>query len=115
MPIEIPFMSVIFGMYTQFIYAHMTNYWFLIPNITKGQKRVKKEKKENSPSSHFLIYWPILANDSLKFLSWQDLKKEYSWVKATKANIASNFVPYMKQVPQMGQFCIKMYFGDIDM
>jgi len=45
MPIEIPFMSVIFGMYTQFIYAHMTIYRNLTPNITKGQKRVKKGSK----------------------------------------------------------------------
>ena len=45
MPIEIPFMSVIFGMYTQFIYAHMTNYRNLTPNITKDQKRVKNGSK----------------------------------------------------------------------
>ena len=60
-------------------------------------QKSKKKKKENSPSSHILIYWLILANDSLKFLSWQDLKRRYiylyiySRVKATKANIASNF------------------------
>ena len=45
MPIEIPFMSVIFGMYTQFIYAHMTIYRNLTPNTTKGRKRVKKGSK----------------------------------------------------------------------
>ena len=45
MPIEIPFMRVIFGMYTQFIYAHMTIYRNLTQNITKGQKRVKKGSK----------------------------------------------------------------------
>merc|ERR1712030_130683 len=43
--IEIPFMSVIFGMYTQFIYVHMTIYRNLTPNICKGQKRVKKGPK----------------------------------------------------------------------
>ena len=42
MHIEIPFMSAIFGLFTQFIYAHMTIYRNLIPNITKGQKMVKK-------------------------------------------------------------------------
>ena len=45
MPLEIPFMSVIFGMYAQFIYANMTIYRNLTPNITKGQKRVKKGSK----------------------------------------------------------------------
>ena len=45
MPIEIPFMSAIFGMFTQFIYAHMTIYRNLTPNITKGQKMVKKGPK----------------------------------------------------------------------
>ena len=46
MPIEIPFMSAIFGMFTQFINAHMTIYRNLTPNITKGQKRVKKGPKQ---------------------------------------------------------------------
>ena len=45
MLIEIPFMSAIFGMFTQFIYAHMTIYKNSTPNITKGQKMVKKDKK----------------------------------------------------------------------
>ena len=45
MPIEILFMSTIFGMFTQFIYAHMTIYRNLTPNITKVQKRVKKGSK----------------------------------------------------------------------
>ena len=45
MPIKIPFMSVIFGMFTQFIYAHITIYRILATNITKGQKRVKKGSK----------------------------------------------------------------------
>ena len=38
-------MSTIFGMFTQFIYAHMTIYRNLTPNIIKGQKRVKKGSK----------------------------------------------------------------------
>ena len=42
MPIEIPFMSAFFGMFTQFINAHMTIYRNLTSNITKGQKIVKK-------------------------------------------------------------------------
>ena len=46
MPIEIPFMSAIFGMFTQFIYAHMSIYRNLNPNITKGQKGVKKGPKQ---------------------------------------------------------------------
>merc|ERR1712030_102608 len=37
--------SAIFGMFTQFIYAHMTIYRNLTPNITKGQERVKKGSK----------------------------------------------------------------------
>ena len=45
MPIEIPFMSAIFGMFTQFINVHMTIYRNLTPNISKGQKRVKKGSK----------------------------------------------------------------------
>ena len=36
-PIEIPFMSTIFGMFTQFIYEHMTIYRNLTKNITKGK------------------------------------------------------------------------------
>ena len=46
MPIEIPFMSAIFSMITQFIYAHMTIYRKLTQNITKGQKRVNKGPKQ---------------------------------------------------------------------
>ena len=42
MPIVIPFMSAIFIMITQFIYAHMTVYRKLTQNITKDQKTVKK-------------------------------------------------------------------------
>ena len=45
MPIEIPFMSKIFGMFTQFIYVHMKIYRNLNPHITKGQKLVKKGSK----------------------------------------------------------------------
>ena len=45
MSLEIPFMSVIFGMYAQFIYANMKIYRNLIPNITKGQKRVQNWSK----------------------------------------------------------------------
>ena len=45
MPIEIPFMSTNFGMFTQFIYEHMTIYRNLTPNITKGKRRVKKGSK----------------------------------------------------------------------
>ena len=46
MLVEIPFMRAIFGMFTQFIYAHMTIYRNLNPNITNGQKRVKKGPKQ---------------------------------------------------------------------
>ena len=46
MPIEIPFMSAIFDMFTQFINEHMTIYRNLTPNITKGQKRVRKGPKQ---------------------------------------------------------------------
>ena len=46
MPKEISFMSPIFGLFTQFIYEHMTIYRNLTPNITKGQKRVKKGPKK---------------------------------------------------------------------
>ena len=45
MPIEIPFMSAIFCMFTQFIYAHMTLYRKLTQNITKGQKGSKIDLK----------------------------------------------------------------------
>ena len=45
MPIEIPFMSAIVSIITQFIYAHMTIYRKLTQNITKGQKRVRIESK----------------------------------------------------------------------
>ena len=45
MLIEIPFMSSIFGIFTQIIYAHMSIYRNLTPNITKGQKWVKKGSK----------------------------------------------------------------------
>ena len=46
MPIEIPFMSAILSMITQFIYAHMKIYRKLTQNITKGQKRGKKGRKQ---------------------------------------------------------------------
>ena len=39
-------MSAISGIFTQFIYAHMTIYTNLTPNITKGQARVKKGPKQ---------------------------------------------------------------------
>ena len=45
MLIEIPFMSAIFGMFTQFINAHMTIYRNLTPIITKGQKKGQKGSK----------------------------------------------------------------------
>ena len=45
MPIEIPFMSAIFGMFTQFINVHMTIYRNFTPNITKDQKGSKRVKK----------------------------------------------------------------------
>ena len=45
MLIEIPFMSLILCLFTQFIYVHITIYRNLTPNITKGQKRVKKGSK----------------------------------------------------------------------
>ena len=46
MLIEIPFMSAIFGLFTQFtINAHMTMNRNLTPNIPKGQKRDKKSPK----------------------------------------------------------------------
>ena len=46
MPLEIQFMSSILCIFTQFIYVHMTIYRNLTPNITKGQKRVKKGSKK---------------------------------------------------------------------
>ena len=46
MPIEMPFMSTISGIFTQFIYVHITIYRNLTPNITKIQKRVKKDPKK---------------------------------------------------------------------
>ena len=39
-------MSAIFGMFTHFLHAHMKIYKNLIPNINKGQKRVKKGSKK---------------------------------------------------------------------
>ena len=46
MLIEKPFMSAIFGLFTQFtINAHMTIYRNLTPNITKGQKKGNKGSK----------------------------------------------------------------------
>ena len=38
-------MNAIFGMFTQFIYEHMTIYRNLTPNIIKVQKMVKKGSK----------------------------------------------------------------------
>ena len=45
MPIEISIMSAFFCMFAQFIYVHLTIYRNLTPNITKGQKSVKKGSK----------------------------------------------------------------------
>ena len=38
-------MNAIFGMFTEFLHALMTIYRNLTPNITKGQKMVKKGQK----------------------------------------------------------------------
>ena len=46
MLIEIPFMSAIFGIFTQFINGHMKIYSNLTPNITKGQKKGQKGPKQ---------------------------------------------------------------------
>ena len=46
MPIEIQFLRAICDIFTQFIYAHMTVYKNLTPNINKGQKRSKKGTKQ---------------------------------------------------------------------
>ena len=46
MSIEIPFMSAILSMITQFIYVHMIIYTNLNSNISKGQKKDKKGPKE---------------------------------------------------------------------
>ena len=53
MPIEIPFMSAISSMFTEFIYEHMTSYKNLTSNITKGQKRVKKGPKQVQNGKNF--------------------------------------------------------------
>ena len=45
MLIEIPFMSAIFGIFTQFINGHMKIYSNLTPNITKGQIKGSKGSK----------------------------------------------------------------------
>ena len=46
MLIEIPFMSGIFGIFTQLIYAHLTLFRNLTPNTTKGQKKGPKQVKK---------------------------------------------------------------------
>ena len=52
MPIEIRFMSVIAGIFTQFIYVHMKIYRNLTPYIPKGKKEGKKIVKfKNAPSN----------------------------------------------------------------
>ena len=49
-------MSAIFGMFTQFLYAHITIYRNLTSNITKGQKRVKKGQKGSKIGKQFVKY-----------------------------------------------------------
>ena len=48
--------SAIFGMFTQFLHAHMTIYRNFTPNITKGQKRVKKVKKGSKIGKKFVKF-----------------------------------------------------------
>ena len=64
MLIEIPFISAIFGMFTQFINVHMSIYRNLTPNTTKGQKRVKKGPKQVQNGKNFkkLIEIPFFHN-----------------------------------------------------
>ena len=47
MPIEIPFMSTNFCMFTQFIYEHMTIYRNLTPNIIKGPRKADEYASYN--------------------------------------------------------------------
>ena len=49
-------MSAIFGMFTQFLHAHMTIYRNLTQNITKGQKRVKNGQKRGENTRYLEKY-----------------------------------------------------------
>ena len=48
MPIEILFMSTIFGMFTQFMYKLMIIYTDLTSNITKDKKMAQKRESNIS-------------------------------------------------------------------
>ena len=68
MLIEKPFMSAIFGLFTQFtINAHMTIYRNLTPNITKGQKKGKMVPKQVQNDKKFkkLVEIPFYDYDFL--------------------------------------------------
>ena len=70
MLIEIPFMSTIFGMFTQFIYKHMTIYRNLTLNITKGRKKDKKEKKGSKMGKKFVKFKNAHRNTIYEFNFW---------------------------------------------
>ena len=49
-------MSASFGMFTEFLHAHMKIYRNLTQNITKGQKRVKKGQKRGKNTRYLEKY-----------------------------------------------------------
>ena len=49
-------MSAIFGMFTQFLHAHMTIYRNWTQNIIKGQKWVKKGQKRGKNNRYLEKY-----------------------------------------------------------
>ena len=76
MPIEIPFMSAIFGMFTQFLHVHITIYRNLTPNTTKGQKRVKKGKKGSKKGKKIVKFKNAHRNIIYECNFWQYKLKE---------------------------------------
>ena len=95
MPIEIPFMSTNFGMFTQFIYEHITIYRNLTPNIPKGQRRVKKgskigEKMANLKNAYRntiyeFNFWHVYTVFTCVYYNIQEFDHKYNqgskWVK----------------------------------
>ena len=88
MSAEIPIMRAIFGMFTQFIYEHMTIYRNLTPNIIKDQKRAKIGSKRDKKKLKFKIthrntiyacnFWPVYTIYKCAYDNLQEFDPQYS-------------------------------------
>ena len=55
-------MSAIFGLFTEFLHAHMTIYWNLTQNITKGQTKCQKKGSKRVKRGKNIRYFEKLIS-----------------------------------------------------